>query len=232
MSSVTAHLESVHIVYVDRPDGESEEIFLAGMEDVTAEIGRLSKRFGDAHISVRDFLVDGSWSADSVRDRLERDLDARHFDDSECSVMPGAGTDTRRFALHVSVNPAPANLEVLQSRFGDVHLAAFGSDVDAWASAHRVGRRDAQTCRATVRVESRRGDVVAVQRTVRELYRDGAIEQGLAGIVAMCTDLGSDGLGGTPARFFYSCDNCFDVFEDLSCPNDKRACVDCCGDGH
>lgn len=94
-SSATAHLERVHIVYVDRLDGQSGEVVLVGTDDVVAEVGRLSKRGGDARISVRNLLVDGSWSADTVRDRLECDLDARHFDDSACGVMPVGGTADR-----------------------------------------------------------------------------------------------------------------------------------------
>lgn len=71
-----------------------------------------------------------------------------------------------------------------------------------------------------------------MRRVVRGLFRDGVITQGRAGIIAMCTDVDATGLARSPARYFYSRDNCLDVFEDLSCPNDKRSCIDCYGEGH
>lgn len=130
------------------------------------------------------------------------------------------------------VNPVPANLEVVQSAFGDVRLAAPSPDFDDWASSHRVDRRDDETCGATVDVEAERGDVIAHATrgpgsVSRRRHHAGACRRHRD-----VHDVDATGLARGPARYFYSRDNCLDVFEDLSCPNDKRSCIDCYGEGH
>lgn len=226
-ASPTAHLMRAYVAYVDRPGGETEEILLTDPQDLAAQSARLGELGGDVTVAVRSFLVDSGWDEAVVADRLELDVDARHFDDSECRVVATAGAC---IALHLGVDAIASRAEAVRLIFDGLRLTEFGREDRP--SANYAEPNDAATRHGAVRVDAVWGDAVSLQRVIRRLYRDGVLVQRRDGVIAICADLDESGLAGGPPRYVCSCDYCLDVFEDLSCPNDKRSCTDCCGEGY
>lgn len=226
-ASPTAHLMRVYVAYVDRPGRETEEIPLTDLRGFAAQTAQLGALGGDVAASVRGFLVDPGWDEAVVADRLELDVDARHFDDSERRVVATAGAC---IALHLGVDAAASSVEAVRLVFDGLRLSEFGWE-DPLSTIHAEPNNGA-TRHGTVRVDAAWGDSVSLRRVIRRLYREGALVQRRDGVIAICTDLDEPGLAGGPPRYLYSCDNCLDVFEDLSCPNDKSSCIDCCGEWH
>lgn len=222
----TAHLVPVYVAYVDRPGQATEEILVADPEVFAAEAALLV----GASVSVRGFLVDPGWGEAVVADRLETDVDARHFDDSADRIIPPSCAGNAGFSLQLGVDASMASVEAVNSAFDGLLLMERGWEDSSVAM--NVEPNDGRTYCGTVQLRAAGVATVTLQRTIRRLYREGALVQRRDGALAVCSSFSAPGLERVMSRVFYSCDSCLDVFEDLSCPNDRSSCSDCCGESH
>lgn len=222
----TTHLVPVYVAYIDRPGQATEELLVADPEVFAAEAALLV----GASISVRGFLVDPGWSEAVVADRLDTDLDARHFDDSADRLIPSSGAGSAGFSLRLGVDASIASVQAVNSAFDGLLLTERGWEDSTVAMNDEPN--DGRTYCGTAQLRAAGIATVTLQRTIRRLYREGALVQRGDGAIAACSGFSAPGLERVVSRVFYSCDNCLDVFEDLSCPNDRSSCSDCCGESH
>ncbi|MBD9699193.1 hypothetical protein IGS67_06765 [Flavimobilis sp. GY10621] len=94
------------------------------------------------------------------------------------------------------------------------------------SSLHGVYPLGVTTTRFTINQASARS--ITTMRALRRLFRTGNLHARASGELATLTDA----VTGTEIATYYSCAICLDVFEDLSCPNAKDWCIDCCPEPH
>lgn len=186
----------------------------------------------DTRIEILSTLINPTWPSDAILDRVAREPGIQGHDLAPLMANLRSGADGGASTasvvhLHV-VDSAVAQAEVART-IGSLQKTADSPLGRTWDGGLR-----APTMVATVGKDLGPNRPTFTIDLIRRLYRMGYIEQGVDGEIAMLS-------GDDPASWgnwrsthsLYSCPSCLDVFDDLSCPDVKYECSDCCGDvGH
>lgn len=209
------HLFYVHVVEVHGLGQPQSRSIHTSLRDANVAAATLRTGRDRSDVTIREVLTNPHWSEATRADRIATDINLAEFDEI---VVGGDATATGECLLALLHDPA--HLAQITQSLGTPAVALSENPP---SGDNPLGLT---TTRFTINQASARS--ITTMRALHRLFRAGILHAHASGEFATLTDT----TAGSEIATYYSCAICLDVFEDLSCPNAKDWCIDCCPEPH